>query len=116
MRAACMQRDEPPPRRGRAETVGCARFQAFAPVSPRTPWLCTRTSRRWSSQRTKSATRSVLSQPRPLSVRQVKELAHTIDAAYKGVSNLMVVAILKGAFIFCSDLVVRLSAPPAPRS
>lgn len=46
----------------------------------------------------------------------MKELAHTIDAAYKGVSNLMVVAILKGAFIFCSDLVVRLSARRALRS
>ena len=43
----------------------------------------------------------------------MKELAAQIDEAYKGVSNLMVVAILKVAFIFCSDLVVQGISPAA---
>lgn len=42
---------------------------------------------------------------------RVRSLASTISKDYEGVSNLYLVAILKGAFIFLADLTRRLTIP-----
>jgi len=42
---------------------------------------------------------------------RVKDLAHQIDYDFKGVDHLYIVGILKGAFIFLSDLTRQLTVP-----
>ncbi len=44
-------------------------------------------------------------------LRRIDELAKQINSDYSEVNNLMVISILKGAFMFTSDLLKRLSVP-----